>query len=84
MNATATQVVTETQLEDASPREEVRSSSTTRAVSRSRPPATSNDNANQVVLRLKVQKKPSVSWAEETVDNENMGKKTSKRMYIIH
>jgi hypothetical protein len=88
MNATATQVSTETELEGNSPREEdMQSGSTSRALSRGRFPASSSsntDNSNQVVLRLKVQKKPSVQWAEETVDNEHMGKKTSKSMLTLN
>ena len=35
----------------------------------------------QIVLRLKVNKKPTVTWTEETVDNEHMGKKNSKRTF---
>jgi hypothetical protein len=31
------------------------------------------------VLVLKLKKKPGISWSEGTVDNENMGKKSSKR-----
>lgn len=70
---TTTEVLTETNLDDQNSRENEQRISTTRAVSRGR-----STNSDQVVLRLKVQKKPAVRWSEETVDNENMGKKTSK------
>eukprot|EP00596_Hydrurales_sp_CCMP1899_P002890 CAMPEP_0119042452 /NCGR_PEP_ID=MMETSP1177-20130426/15263_1 /TAXON_ID=2985 /ORGANISM="Ochromonas sp, Strain CCMP1899" /LENGTH=91 /DNA_ID=CAMNT_0007009261 /DNA_START=177 /DNA_END=452 /DNA_ORIENTATION=+ len=36
------------------------------------------------VLILKLKKKPGISWSEGTVDNENMGKKSSKRCCIFH
>jgi hypothetical protein len=33
----------------------------------------------KLVLKLK-EKKNKITWTEDTVDNENMGKKSSKRM----
>jgi len=43
----------------------------------------SNETKEKVVV-LRLKEKPSVKWAEETVDNENMGKKSSKRCCIFH
>jgi Protein phosphatase inhibitor len=34
---------------------------------------------NVLVLKLRGTKKPSISWAANTIDNEDMGKKSSKR-----
>ncbi|OEL20940.1 hypothetical protein BAE44_0018041 [Dichanthelium oligosanthes] len=40
--------------------------------------------AEAVVLRLKRQAKKKVSWKEGTVDNEGLGRETSKKCYIFH
>lgn len=32
-----------------------------------------------LVLKLKESRKPAIKWTDDTVDNENMGKKSSKR-----
>ena len=47
---------------------------------------TSNEtNVDQRVLVLRLdQNKPSVSFSTDTIDNENMGKKSSKRCCIYH
>ncbi len=37
-----------------------------------------------LTLRLQVMQRPSVSWGEDVVDNEGMGKKSSKRCCIWH
>ncbi|OEL15618.1 hypothetical protein BAE44_0023364 [Dichanthelium oligosanthes] len=37
-----------------------------------------------VVLRLKRQAKKKVSWKEGTLDNEGLGRKSSKKCYIFH
>mmetsp|Transcript_3213 Transcript_3213/g.4580 ORF Transcript_3213/g.4580 Transcript_3213/m.4580 type:complete len:103 (+) Transcript_3213:52-360(+) len=36
------------------------------------------------VLILKLRTKPNLRWAEDTIDNENQGKKSSKRCCIFH
>ena len=36
------------------------------------------------VLILKLRTRPNLRWAEDTVDNENQGKKSSKRCCIFH
>eukprot|EP00897_Mesotaenium_endlicherianum_P004809 jgi/Mesen1/4356/ME000022S03649 len=38
----------------------------------------------RVVLRLGPRRKKKVTWQEDTVDNENMGKKSSKKCCIFH
>jgi protein phosphatase 1 regulatory subunit 11 len=47
---------------------------------------TSNEtNVDQRVLVLRLdQNKPNVSFSTDTIDNENMGKKSSKRCCIYH
>jgi protein phosphatase 1 regulatory subunit 11 len=35
-------------------------------------------------LVLKLKKKSNITWSEDTVDNENLGRKTSKRCCIFH
>lgn len=37
-----------------------------------------------LILKLREPKKPSVTWTDDTVNNENMGKKSSKRCCIFH
>ncbi len=37
-----------------------------------------------LTLRLQVMQRPSVSWGEDVIDNEGLGKKTSKRCCIWH
>lgn len=34
----------------------------------------------KLVLKLMEAKKPHIKWTEDTVDNENLGRKSSKRM----
>ena len=36
------------------------------------------------VLVLKLQQAPKITWTEDTVDNENLGRKSSKRCCIFH
>jgi|LauGreSBDMM110SN_4_FD.fasta_scaffold152453_1 protein phosphatase 1 regulatory subunit 11 len=43
----------------------------------------SNESKEKIVI-LRLKEKPSVKWTEETLDNENMGKKSSKRCCIYH
>ena len=46
---------------------------------------TTDSNVDQRILVLRLdQNKPSVSFSTDTVDNENMGKKSSKRCCIYH
>ena len=43
------------------------------------------DSKKVLVLKLKPKKeKINIKWSEDTVDNENMGKKSSKRCCIYH
>lgn len=37
-----------------------------------------------LILKLKHKPKPTVQWTEETIDNEHLGKKSSKRCCIYH
>lgn len=37
-----------------------------------------------LVLKLRGTRKPAISWAENTINNENMGKKSSKSKYLIY
>ncbi len=37
-----------------------------------------------LTLRLQVMQRPSVNWGEDVIDNEGMGKKSSKRCCIWH
>ena len=39
---------------------------------------------NEEVLQLTLQARPSVRWDENVVDNEGLGKKSSKRCCIFH
>lgn len=49
------------------------------------PPATAAPApAEAVVLRLKRRAKKKVSWKEGTVDNEGLGRKSSKKCCIFH
>ena len=43
----------------------------------------SNESKEKIVI-LRLKEKPSVKWTEATLDNENMGKKSSKRCCIYH
>lgn len=43
----------------------------------------SNESKEKIVI-LRLKEKPSVKWTEETLNNENMGKKSSKRCCIYH
>ena len=36
------------------------------------------------VLVLKLKKAPTITWTEDTVDNEHLGRKNSKRCCIFH
>lgn len=38
-----------------------------------------NDKKSAMVLKLKPAHKPAIQWTEDTVDNENLGRKSSKR-----
>jgi hypothetical protein len=38
---------------------------------------------NVLVLKLKGTRKQSITWAADTVNNENMGKKSSKREHFV-
>ena len=57
------------------------SSSTMTEVEIANQPAESRAR-NTLVLKLKGTRKPSVSWAVDTVNNENMKKKSSKRKKV--
>ena len=46
--------------------------------------ADNNNNEQQQVLRLTLRNPPSVKWDESVVDNEGMGRKSSKRCCIFH
>ena len=35
-------------------------------------------------LVLQLRERPQITWAEDTIDNEHMGKKSSKRCCIFH
>jgi hypothetical protein len=37
------------------------------------------DKPNVLVLKLKESKKPAIKWTEDTIDNENLGRRSSKR-----
>jgi len=39
---------------------------------------------NEEVLRLTLQDRPAVTWDESVIDNEGMGRKSSKRCCIFH
>lgn len=45
---------------------------------------TANQQEERVVLRLRPRKKKGVKWTEETVDNEGLGRKSSKKCCIFH
>lgn len=38
----------------------------------------------QTIQKVKLKRKKEVTWTEETVDNENLGKKSSKTCCIFH
>ena len=59
---------------------------TTTATTTATATTTSNEtNVDQRVLVLRLdQNKPNVSFSTDTIDNENMGKKSSKRCCIYH
>ena len=37
---------------------------------------------SSLVLKLKEAQKPVIKWTEDTVDNEGLGRKSSKRKYV--
>ena len=39
------------------------------------------EKKNTLVLKLKEARKPGIKWTEDTVDNENMGRKSSKSKF---
>lgn len=38
----------------------------------------------KLVLKLKEKKSPTIRWSDDTVDNEHLGRKSSKRCCIFH
>ena len=46
--------------------------------------AVTEESVPQQVLVLKLKKAPTITWTEDTVDNENLGRKNSKRCCIFH
>lgn len=45
---------------------------------------TQTENENAEVLQLTLRAPPSVRWDENTIDNEGLGRKSSKRCCIFH
>lgn len=45
---------------------------------------TEAQNENDEVLHLTLRARPSVTWDENVVDNEGLGRKSSKRCCIFH
>ena len=45
---------------------------------------TPQNQQNEEVLRLTLQPRPSVTWDNDVVDNEGLGRKSSKRCCIFH
>ncbi len=39
-------------------------------------------NEKKLVLKLKEKEKPTIKWTEDTIDNENLGRRSSKRKHI--
>ena len=62
------------------------SSNTQRANAQSTTTATTTQTAatEPETLRLTLRQRPTVRWEEGTVDNEGMGRKSSKRCCIFH
>eukprot|EP00751_Fragilariopsis_kerguelensis_P001521 CAMPEP_0170817690 /NCGR_PEP_ID=MMETSP0733-20121128/40196_1 /TAXON_ID=186038 /ORGANISM="Fragilariopsis kerguelensis, Strain L26-C5" /LENGTH=102 /DNA_ID=CAMNT_0011177471 /DNA_START=189 /DNA_END=497 /DNA_ORIENTATION=+ len=42
------------------------------------------ESNNEEVLRLTLRSRPNVTWDENVVDNEGLGRKSSKRCCIFH
>lgn len=45
---------------------------------------TTGSTDNNTILQLTLASRPSVRWDESTIDNEGMGRKSSKRCCIFH
>lgn len=54
----------------------------TMTITRTTEPQTQNNNDE--VLRLTLQSGPNVTWDENVIDNEGLGRKSSKRCCIFH
>lgn len=42
---------------------------------------TKSKEKNVIVLKLKEKQEPAVKWTEDTIDNENLGRRSSKREF---
>lgn len=46
--------------------------------------STSTADGEQILVLKLTAKKPSVKWTEDTINNENLGRRSSKRCCIFH
>ena len=60
------------------------SSTTTVVATAESESAPQNASGTGTTLVLNLRERPSLTWSEDTIDNEHLGKKSSKRCCIFH